>query len=134
MPRCLGFGCGVGLVDSGQRFLNLCQLQLVVLLRTREILQGGVDLSLKGGDEFCFLREDFRHRVEHFGGAVAHGTWSVLPPPEHGLLSGAQGRSPLRGRGDCLPAFDDVRGCRCLLLAVDPYLIGHLWLLKIDGR
>ena len=126
MPRCLGFGCGVGLVDSGQRLLNLCQLQLVVLLRPGEALQGGIDLSLEGGDEGCFLCEDIRHRVEQLGGAVAHGTWSVLLPPEHGLLSGAQGRRSLRGRRDCLPAFDDVSGCRCLLLAVYRYLIGHL--------
>ena len=56
--RYLGSSCGIGLVDSVQRFLDPCKLQLVILLRAREVLQSGVDLRLEGGDEFCFLRED----------------------------------------------------------------------------
>ena len=56
--RRLGSSCGIGLVDSVQRFLNSLKLQLVILLRACEVLQGGVDLSLESGDEFCFLRED----------------------------------------------------------------------------
>ena len=56
--RRLGSSCCVGLVDSVQRFLDPCKLQLVILLRAREVLQSGVDLSLESGDEFCFLREE----------------------------------------------------------------------------
>ena len=73
MLRCLGCYCGVGLVDSVERLLNLRELELVVLLCTREVLESCVDLSLEGGDEFCFLREDFRYLVEQSGGGVAHG-------------------------------------------------------------